>query len=279
MLTILLPLLLVALLISLAVTHYLTIKTRKLNASRFLDHKVKINLNWFHEFLGGLGKNQQRELKSKFEDAGIYNAALSRYFAPVKYTILFAFLLLCYLSGLPINDLLIYILLIFIFILVAPDMYLVARKKRIIESNSRQLPYMLDMMSVCVQTGMTLEASFRYLSDELQSFDKDLCYQIRKTSDAAAIKGLELALKDLAERIPTTSVRSFTLTLTQNIQYGTSISNVLSDLAEDMRKEQILSMEEKIGKLSAKMSGPLILLIMFPIIILILAPPIMRSMG
>ncbi|TOO76471.1 biotin synthase, partial [Vibrio parahaemolyticus] len=51
---------------------------------------------------------------------------------------------------------------------------------------------------------------------------------------------------------------------------------VLSDLAEDMRKVQILTVEEKVGKLSAKMSVPLILFIMFPIVILILAPAVMQ---
>ncbi|GAM69366.1 type II/IV secretion system protein tadC [Vibrio sp. JCM 19236] len=83
-------------------------------------------------------------------------------------------------------------------------MYLAWKKKRLIEKNSRQLPYMLDMMSVCIQTGMTLEASFRYLGDELKSFDKDLCYQIRKTSDAAEVKGMEAALAILpsVSRLP-----------------------------------------------------------------------------
>nr|WP_231892612.1 type II secretion system F family protein [Vibrio sp. UCD-FRSSP16_10] len=158
-------------------------------------------------------------------------------------------------------------------------MYLAWRKKRLIEKNSRQLPYMIDMMAVCIQTGMTLEGAFRYLGDELKGFDKDLCYQIRKTSDAAEVKGMEVALKDLSKRIPTPQVRSFALTLTQNIQYGTSIAPVLSDLAEDFRNEQILLMEEKVGKLSAQMSGPLILFIMFPILVLILAPGITRMMS
>jgi len=66
------------------------------------------------------------------------------------------------------------------------------------------------------------------------------------------------------------------LTIIQNLQYGTSVAQTLSDLAEDMRKVQILTVEEKVGKLSAKMSVPLILFIMFPIVILILAPSIMQ---
>lgn len=54
------------------------------------------------------------------------------------------------------------------------------------------------------------------------------------------------------------------------------MANILSDLAEDMRRIQLLRVEEKVGKLAAKMSVPLILLIMFPIVILILAPGVMQ---
>ncbi len=77
-------------------------------------------------------------------------------------------------------------------------------------------------------------------------------------------------------KVPTPEIRSFALTLIQNLQYGTSIATVLSDLSEDMRKSQVLSIEEKIGKLAAQMSVPLILFIMFPIVILILAPGMMQ---
>lgn len=71
-------------------------------------------------------------------------------------------------------------------------------------------------------------------------------------------------------------MQSFVLTIIQNLHYGTSVANILSDLAEDMRRIQLLRVEEKVGKLAAKMSVPLILLIMFPIVILILAPGVMQ---
>jgi tight adherence protein C len=279
MITLLIPILLITAILALGVTHLLALKARELKIKQFLDKKNAINFNWVHEFVGSFGQDQQRELKNKFAEAGIYNSALARYFAPIKYASLLLIIIGVLLSGAPLASIMSYLSLSVVAVLIAPDMFLVHRKKRLIEKNSRQLPYMLDMMSVCVQTGMTLEATFRYLSDELQSFDKDLCYQIRKTSDGAAVKGMELALADLAERVPTSEVRSFALTLTQNIQYGTSISSVLTDLAEDLRREQILVMEEKIGKLSAKMSVPLILLVMFPIVILILAPGIVRMVA
>ncbi|GEA60673.1 type II secretion system F family protein [Vibrio comitans] len=268
----------IAVLMSMLVTKVLENKTRKIKINGYIGNRRNLNFGFVHETLGGFGKSTQKDIRNKFEDAGIYNNEMLRYYTPVKICsfIVLSLMVLLYVE-VSMQMLLIFMAIIVI-IIVLPDSYLALRKNRLIEKNSRQLPYMIDMMAVCVQTGMTLEAAFKYLGDELTSFDKDLCYQIRKTSDAAEVKGMESALKDFSKRVPTPQVRSFALTLTQNIQYGTSIAPVLSDLAEDFRNEQILVMEEKIGKLSAKMSGPLIIFIMFPILILILAPGITRLM-
>ncbi|MEZ9927756.1 type II secretion system F family protein [Vibrio breoganii] len=265
-------------LIALVITRYLDYKATQHRIKVFLEEKKQANFSILHEFLGGMGKGTQKEIRNKFEDAGIYNKDLLRYYQPIKFSSLAIASISILLFVQETNNILISFMVAIVGVIIAPDSYLALRKKRLIEKNSRQLPYMIDMMAVCIQTGMTLEASFRYLGEELKSFDKDLCYQIRKTSDAAEVKGMEAALVDLTKRVPTPQIRSFALTLTQNIQYGTSVAPVLSDLAEDFRNEQILVMEEKIGKLAAKMSAPLILFIMFPIIILILAPGITRMM-
>ncbi|GAM58825.1 type II/IV secretion system protein tadC [Vibrio ishigakensis] len=270
--------LMVTAVIAFCITKYLDYKSKQYRIQRLLEGKKQINFSFFHDVLGGVGRGTQREIRDKFEDAGIYNRELLRYYTPMKALLLLVSSISIVMFVHNTNNMLISFMLSLVLVIIVPDMYLALRKKRLVEKNSRQLPYMLDMMSVCIQTGMTLEASFRYLGDELKSFDKDLCYQIRKTSDAAEVKGMEAALKDLTKRVPTPQVRSFALTLTQNIQYGTSVAPVLSDLAEDFRNEQILVMEEKIGKLAAKMSAPLILFIMFPIVILILAPGITRMM-
>ncbi|GAD78890.1 type II secretion system F family protein [Vibrio ezurae] len=264
--------------IAYGITYYLEQKAKQYKIKSFLEGKMQINFSFFHEILGAFGKGQQREIRDKFEDAGIYNRELLRYYTPIKLGLLALSVIGILLFVHETKEMMLSFMAAIITVIVIPDMYLAWRKKKLIEKNSRQLPYMIDMMAVCVQTGMTLEAAFRYLGDELKSFDKDLCYQIRKTSDAAEVKGMEAALVDLTKRVPTPQVRSFALTLTQNIQYGTSVAPVLSDLAEDFRNEQILVMEEKIGKLAAKMSAPLILFIMFPIVILILAPGITRMM-
>ncbi|MDN3699714.1 type II secretion system F family protein [Vibrio artabrorum] len=229
-----------------------------------------------NRFFVRFGKEHRRELEQKMIEAGYYNTEWAKFYFPAKLLVLGIVSVSMLLIDMPMNNKLLVVVFSLIGVIVVPDALLSMRRKLLINRTSAQMPYLLDMMALCVQTGMTIEAALAYLAKELAEFDSDLCYQIKRTSDSAKIHGLDKALNDLGERIPTPEVRSFVLTLIQNLQYGTSVSQVLSDLAEDMRKAQILTVEEKVGKLSAKMSVPLILLIMFPIVILILAPGVMQ---
>tara|TARA_B100001059_G_scaffold235837_1_gene283191 strand:- start:917 stop:1759 length:843 start_codon:yes stop_codon:yes gene_type:complete len=229
-----------------------------------------------NRFFVRFGKEHRHELEQKFIEAGYYNTEWAKFYFPAKVLVLGLISGLVVLGDMTTTNKLLVVIVSLIVVIVLPDTLLQMRRKMLISKTSAQLPYLLDMMSVCVQTGMTIEAALAYLGKELAEFDSDLCYQIKRTSDSAKIHGVEKALNDLTERIPTPAIRSFVLTIIQNLQYGTSVAQTLSDLAEDMRKVQILTVEEKVGKLSAKMSVPLILFIMFPIVILILAPSIMQ---
>lgn len=229
-----------------------------------------------NRFFVRFGKEHRHELEQKLIEAGYYNTEWAKFYFPAKVLALGLISGLVLLGDMTSTNKLLVVIVSLIVVIVVPDTLLQMRRKMLISKTSAQLPYLLDMMSVCVQTGMTIEAALAYLGKELAEFDSDLCYQIKRTSDSAKIHGVEKALNDLTERIPTPAIRSFVLTIIQNLQYGTSVAQTLSDLAEDMRKVQILTVEEKVGKLSAKMSVPLILFIMFPIVILILAPSIMQ---
>ena len=229
-----------------------------------------------NRFFIRFGKEHHDELEQKLIEAGYYNTKWAKFYFPAKVLVLGVVSILVLMGDMTSSNQLLVAITSLITVIVLPDTLLQVRRKILIRKTSSQLPYLLDMMSVCVQTGMTIEAGLAYLALELAEFDSDLCYQIKRTSDSGKIHGIEKALNDLSERIPTPAVRSFVLTIIQNLQYGTSVAQILSDLAEDMRKEQMLTVEEKVGKLSAKMSVPLILFIMFPIVILILAPSIMQ---
>ncbi|MFA0322614.1 type II secretion system F family protein [Vibrio sp. 10N.222.55.A3] len=229
-----------------------------------------------NSFIVKFGKEYRGELEQKVRDAGIHSPQLAIYYFPIKVLFFAVLLFFVWIADIAIETKFILVVVSVITAVLLPDLILSLKQKAVVRKISINLPYLLDMMSVCVQTGMTIEASFAYLSKELETFDRDLCYQIKKTSDFGKIQGIDKALYNLSERVPSPEMSSFVLTIIQNIQYGSSISMILSDLAEDMRKMQLLTVEEKMGKLSAKMSIPLILLIMMPIVILILAPGVVQ---
>ncbi|EDP59391.1 type II secretion system F family protein [Vibrio sp. AND4] len=249
---------------------------RRKKIALYVDGNVHRAPSSVNRFFVRFGKEHRKELEQKLVQAGYYNTEWAKFYFPAKLLVLALVFGGVFLSDMKQSNQLIAIMVGLIVVILGPDSLLQMRRKMLIRKTSAQLPYLLDMMSVCVQTGMTIEAALVYLGKELAEFDSDLCYQIKRTSDSAKIQGLEKALTDLSERIPTPPVRSFVLTIIQNLQHGTSVAQILSDLAEDMRKMQILTVEEKVGKLSAKMSLPLIIFIMFPIVILILAPGIMQ---
>ncbi|MEZ8855246.1 type II secretion system F family protein [Vibrio atlanticus] len=163
-------------------------------------------------------------------------------------------------------------------VIVMPDLVLSSMAKNRQRRISRQMPYLIDLMAICVQTGMTIEASMKYLSIEMKSFDKELSSLLEVTNQRARLVGMENALEELYRKVPSPEVRSFVMTLTQSIQHGSSIYNVLTTLAGDIREVQMLELEEEIGKLAAKMSIPLIVFILIPIVFVIAAPGVMRMM-
>ncbi|RTZ20739.1 type II secretion system F family protein [Vibrio penaeicida] len=230
-----------------------------------------------------LFSKSDNDVADKFYAAGFYHFKYANLYIPTKFTLLIGgaagFYFLSRHLGWEQNSGFIAIGVWVVFCLIAPDAYLNSRMKALRGKLSSQLPYLLDLLAVCVQTGMTIEAAMTYLSKEMSGFDKDLAQLLKNTNDRSRIVGLDKALDELYDRVPTNEMRSFTMTLKQSLHYGTSIYGVLTTLAADIRDVTMLSMEEKIGKLAAKMSVPLILFIMMPVVILIAAPGVMRMMS
>ncbi|MEZ8023744.1 MULTISPECIES: type II secretion system F family protein [Vibrio] len=223
------------------------------------------------------------DIDKKLDDAGIYNSNISQYYMLTKYVVAFLGCVIIYILlsrfEFILNQIIAMLAIWFVLCVIAPDSYLAVRQKALRRKISNQLPYLLDLMAICIQTGMTLESAMSYLSHEMEGFDKDLSYQLNKINERTKIVTLDIALDEFYNRIPTPEVRSFIMTLKQSLKYGSSIFDVLTTLASDIREVNMLGVEEKIGKLAAKMSIPLILFIMMPIVILITAPGIMRVMA
>lgn len=167
-------------------------------------------------------------------------------------------------------------LLIFVIVIVLPAMIMKPIITTRIKVMLDALPYFIDLIAVCIQSGMTVESAIKFIAQHADELDKNLATLMSYLIKRAEVSGLEEGLLDLYRSMDMTEMRMFCSTLLQSVHYGTSLYENLMELSKDIRELQLLDSEEKIGKLSAKMSVPLILFIMFPITVLIAAPGILR---
>ncbi|MDD1781726.1 type II secretion system F family protein [Enterovibrio sp. ZSDZ35] len=223
------------------------------------------------------------DIEEKFIGAGFYNTSMAPYFFLIKYTCFFVGAAIILLTGdLPFTEAIlskiVWLAGLALVVVIGPDLYLEMRRRALAIKITRKLPYLLDLMATCVQTGMTIESTLFYLTSEMASFDHHLAYMLRRLSHRAKTVGLDQALQDLYERVPAPEMHSFVMTLSQSMQHGTSVYDILTTLSNDIRKIQLLALEEKAGKLSSKMSVPMIVFIMLPVVVLIVAPGVMRML-
>jgi len=280
-------LLLLTLIIAVFPAHLMSRKIYKKNRDAWLDKMTieeKKKQAVFASFMMWLVAKisiKNEEIEAKFVAAGIHNVFISQIYLPCKYLALVSISALVIVIGsyfdLELLNLMSALGIVCIVVIMIPDGILNMKVKGNVAKVSDRLPFLLDLMSVCVRSGMTIEAALTYLAEEMVLFDQMMAYLLTRTMQRTNLVGVEQSLEELNVIIPSKEMRSFVMTLTQSLHYGTSISDVLATLAADIREMQILEMEEKIGKLGAKMSMPLILFIMLPIVILIVAPGIMRA--
>lgn len=141
------------------------------------------------------------------------------------------------------------------------------------------LPYVIDIMAISVQSGMTIENALIYISKNIVFINSDIASLLERTAIKIEVSGISSALEQLYEEVPSTEVRMFCTTLQQSITYGSSIGPVLVELTKEMREMQLLAVEEKVASLSAKMAAPMILFIMFPILAIVAGPGFIRMMS
>ncbi|MFS1502715.1 type II secretion system F family protein [Vibrio lentus] len=254
------------------------IETRKIIGS---TREEKKRTDLFKAILSRLSFNKH-ETKRKLVAAGFYNDFLADAYYLLKiipFSICLVLIGLDFFNGkTEVIFSLLYLLGALLVFVIAPDSYVSARGKANIKHISSRLPFLLDLMNVCVHTGMTIESSLEYLAKELHSVDSNLAHVVRVTVERSRLVGLEKALEEFYELVPTSESQSFVMTLVQSLQFGSSVGPVLSTLATDIRELNMMDLEERIGKMGAKMSIPLIAFIMVPIVVLIAAPGILRML-
>lgn len=139
-------------------------------------------------------------------------------------------------------------------------------------------PDFMDLMIVCSDAGMTMEAGIERVSKELASTYPSLSQNLQLVSiELRAGRGLDDALKSLSDRLSLDEVRSFATLLQQSKELGTSLSGALRVFSDEMRHKRMSKAEEKAHALPAKMSVPVTVCIL-PVVLMIAVIPIVVKM-
>lgn len=135
-------------------------------------------------------------------------------------------------------------------------------------------PDFMDLMIVCADAGMSMEASIERVARELAHTYPSLSQNLQLVSiELRAGRSLDDALKALGERLTLDEVRSFATLLQQSRELGTSLSGALRVFSDEMRHKRMALAEEKAHALPAKMSVPVTVCIL-PVVLLIAIIPI-----
>lgn len=152
--------------------------------------------------------------------------------------------------------------------------FLLSRRVRKRQLSIREgFPDALDMLLVCVESGLGLDGALARVADEIGRAHPLLSEQFGFIGRELRVgRDREVALRSMAERIGIDEVTSLVTLLIQTDKLGTSIGDALRAHAYEMRSTRLLRAEEKAMKLPVKLSIPLIFFILPALLLVILAP-------
>lgn len=173
--------------------------------------------------------------------------------------------------------------LAFIFILFAvlayylPDFYLSTLTKRRMDDSQEGLPELLDLLVICTESGLGLDAALNRVSKEISRSHVYLAEELYLTNlEIRAGAGRNVALKNLALRINLESVHNLVSILTQADRFGTSVADSLRSEAALMRIRRMQSAEEIAAKIPIKMMIPMVICIFPSLFVVIIGPAIIQ---
>jgi tight adherence protein C len=137
----------------------------------------------------------------------------------------------------------------------------------------KKFPDALDLMVICVESGLSLEAAFARVCEELSTEGSAIAEEIGLTSaELAFLSDRRQALENLAERTNTQSMRSLVTSLIQSEKYGTPLAAALRVVAQESRDTRMAKAEEKAASLPAKLTVPMVVFFL-PVLFMVLIGP------
>ncbi|KAA0699151.1 type II secretion system F family protein [Neorhizobium sp. P12A] len=155
----------------------------------------------------------------------------------------------------------------------APNLYISNAMGKRQKSIKRAWPDALDLMLICVESGISIEAGMRRVSEELAEQSPALAEEmVLTTAELSFLQDRRQAFDNLANRTQIEIVKAVTQALIQAERYGTPVAQALRVLAQEGRDERMNEAEKKAAALPPKLTVPMILFFLPVLIAVILGP-------
>lgn len=154
-----------------------------------------------------------------------------------------------------------------------PEIYISNLISKRTDAIRKGLPDALDLLVICAEAGLTVDASFNRVARELGRAYPELGDEFALTAiELSFLSERRQAFENLAWRVNLEAVKGVTTTMVQTERYGTPLASALRVLSAEFRNERMMRAEEKAARLPAIMTVPLILFILPVLFVVILGP-------
>ena len=147
-------------------------------------------------------------------------------------------------------------------------------------SIKRAFPDTLDLLLICVESGMSIEAALRKVSDEVGTQSVALAEELTlTTAELSYLPDRRAAYENLAKRTDLDGVKSVCMALQQSERYGTPLATMLRVMAQENRDMRMSEAEKKAAGLPPKLTVPMILFFLPVLFVVILGPAAIKVMA
>nr|WP_321454529.1 type II secretion system F family protein [uncultured Cohaesibacter sp.] len=155
----------------------------------------------------------------------------------------------------------------------APLLYLQNQRSKRQASINRAWPDALDLLLICVESGMTAETGFQKVAAEIGTSSVELAEELTiLTAELSYLQDRRVAYENISERTGLEGVRGVMTSLIQAERYGTPLGDAIRVMAEENRAMRLTNAEKKAAALPPKLTVPMILFFLPAIFVIVLGP-------
>jgi tight adherence protein C len=160
-----------------------------------------------------------------------------------------------------------------------PNLFIKNRIQRRQASINRAFPDALDLLLICVESGMSLEVAFKRVSEEIGVQSIELAEEFTlATAELSYLPDRRQSYDNFAKRVPLERVKSLCMALQQSERFGTPVATALRVIAQENRDLRMTAAEKKAAALPPQLTVPMIMFFLPVLFIVILGPAIIKVM-